>query len=74
MHGETIEKARGQHRRFRVRPYGVRWVVSDSRNGRIVEFSDGKGAAVQLAAILNGQLSNPAAWRALEEDLINGED
>ena len=70
MHGQTTDKARGQHRRFVVRPYGVRWIVADNRGGRIVEFSDGKGAAVQLAAILNGELSNPAAWRRLEDDLI----
>jgi len=73
MHGQTTDKARGQHR-FRLRPYGPRWIVFDSRTGRIVEFHDAKGSAVQLAAILNGQLSNPAAWRALEEDIINGTD
>ena len=45
------------HHRFRVRPYGVRWLVYDGKTGRIAEFYDSKGLAVQLAAILSGQLS-----------------
>lgn len=71
MHGETVPKARGQLR-FRVRPYGVRWLVFDSKTHRIAEFFDSKGLAVQLCAILNGQMSNAAAWWALEEDVTNG--
>ena len=72
MHGQTIEKSRGQHR-FRLRPYGQRWLVYDAKTQRIVEFFDSKGQAVTLAAVLNQQLSNPAAWRALEDDITNTE-
>lgn len=71
MHGQIVEKSRGQHR-FRPRPYGPRWLVFDAKNGRIVDFFDDKGRAVMLCSILNGQLSNPAAWRKLEEDITNG--
>jgi len=58
--------------RFRCRPYGRKWIVYDGKTGRIAEFLDSKGRAVVLAAVLNGQMSNPAAWRAMEEDIING--
>jgi len=56
--------------RFRLRPYGVRWLVFDSRTGRIVEFCDSKGLAVELAATLNCQLTHSAdGWARLAEDL-----
>jgi len=62
-HGEIIKRAPGQHQRFRIRPYGPRWITYDSKSKQILEFSDDKGLAVQLADILNGQLSTAAAWR-----------
>jgi len=55
---------RNQHR-FRVRPYGARWITYDNRTHRILEFSDGKGTAVQLAAGLNAQLGADPGWDRL---------
>ena len=72
MHGQTTDKARNQHR-FQVKAYGRGWYVTDSKRGRIVEFCDSKGAAVTLAAVLNGQLSSPAAWRRLEDDIVGAD-
>ena len=69
MHGQTTDKARNQHR-FQVKAYGRGWYVTASKRGRIVEICDSKGAAVTLVAVLNGQLSSPAAWRRLEDDIV----
>ena len=68
MHGQTNIKSRGQQR-FRIRPYGVRWLVYDSKTKRIAEFFDSKGEAVQLCATLNSQLHDSPGWRALGADL-----
>jgi len=56
----------GQHR-FRLRPYGVEWLVYDFKTKRIVEFCEDKGLARQLAGVLNSQLDSSLGWRALEK-------
>ena len=68
----SVER-QGDAMRYTVRPYGARWFVSDTRTGRICEFYDRETEADTLAAILNGAMSNAAAWRRLEDDVVRGD-
>ena len=70
---DTSVERHGATMRYMKRPYDDRWFVADTRTGRIAEFCDSETEADTLAAILNGAMSNAAAWRRLEDDVVRGE-